>query len=92
LHQKLEDSFYKHLHEHESSIKMLLYKSNKKYQQVRMNMVSISQMLHDARSMWQGQHAELNLMSKNCLSKEWARQHNAVQQQLDKSSAMEDQL
>ncbi len=31
-------------------------------------------------------------MSKNCLSKERACQRNAVQQQLDKSSAMEDQL
>jgi hypothetical protein len=31
-------------------------------------------------------------MSKNCLSKEQARQRNAVQQQLDKSSSMEDQL
>ncbi len=57
-----------------------------------MNMVSISQKLHDECSMWQGQLAELNLMSKNCLSKERVHRCNAVQQQLDKSSAMEDQL
>jgi hypothetical protein len=73
-------------------MKNLVDKSNKMYQQVQTNMVSISQKLHDEHSMWQGRLAELNSMSKNCFSNEWACQRNAVQQQLNKSSAMDDQL
>jgi hypothetical protein len=50
LRQKLEDSLNKHQREHESSMKILVDNSNKKYQQVQMNMVSISQKLHDEPS------------------------------------------
>jgi hypothetical protein len=43
----------KHEHEHESAMKILVDKSNKKYQQVLMNMIMISQKLYDKCSMWQ---------------------------------------
>jgi hypothetical protein len=39
LDQKLEDSLNKHQREHESSMKILVDKHNKMYQQVQMNMV-----------------------------------------------------
>ncbi len=82
----------KHEHKQEAATKLLVNRSNKKHHQLQMNMISISQKLHDEHSKWQQCLVDLDSTSKSRLSNECVHQHNAVQQQLDKSSAMEDQL
>ncbi len=92
LHQKIQDSLDKHQREHESEMKILADKSDKEYHQLQMNMILLSQKLCNERSIWQQHLADLDSTSKSRLSNERLRRRNAVQQQLDKSSAMEDQL
>ena len=48
--------------------------------------------LKEQRSSWQKRLSEIDLSSKNKLSKERARRRDAVQQQLDRTSAIESQL
>ncbi len=57
-----------------------------------MNMILLSQKLRNERSIWQQRLADLDSTSMSRLSNERSRRRNAMQQQLDKSSAMEDQL
>jgi len=92
LEQQLKDTLNKHEQEHEAATKLLVDRSNKKHHQLQMNMISISQKLWDEHSKWQQCLADLDSTSKSQLSNKCACRRNAVQQQLDKSSAMEDQL
>jgi hypothetical protein len=55
-------------------------------------MIAISQKLKDKQSIWKKRLAKMDLTFKNWLSKEWTRQCQAAQQQLNKPSAMEDEL
>jgi predicted transcriptional regulator len=55
-------------------------------------MIAVSTKLKDQHIIWQKQLSELGLCSKNQLSKERERRRCSIQQQLDKSSAVEDQF
>ncbi len=78
--------------EQESSIKQLRFKSNKKYEKARNDVVTLSSKLKDQRITWQKRLNDLDCSSKNLVSKEWTRRCNTVQQQLNKTVAVESRL
>jgi len=94
LRQNLEDKLdkHKHTHEQDSAMSLMLSKSNKKFDQLRCKMLTISNKLKDQRVIWQKRLLELDISSKNQLSKERERRRCSIQQQLDKSSSTENQL
>ena len=71
---------------------LMLSKSNKKFDQLSCKMRTISNKLKDQRVIWQKHLSELDISSKNQLSKECERRRCSIQQQLDKSSSTENQL
>ena len=92
LQQNLEDKLDKQNREQDASMRIMLAKSNKKFDKLRSEMCTISNKLKDQRVTWQKCLSELDISLKNMLSKERERRHSAIQQQLDKSSSTEDQL
>jgi hypothetical protein len=85
LRRKCGDTIDKLHREQEASIKLSTAKSNKKYQDVRIKMSDISTKLKDQRMIWQ-------TSLKKQISNERERRRCSIQQQLDKSSAVEDQF
>ena len=71
---------------------LMLSKSNKKFDQLRCKMLTVSNKLKDQRVIWQKRLSELEISSKNQLSKEREHRHCSIQQQLDKSSSTQNQL
>jgi hypothetical protein len=92
LRQRLGNTIHKHHREQESTMNLLMAKSNKKYEDVQLKMIAVSTKLKDQCIIWQKQLSELDLSSKNQLSKELKRRCCSIQQQLEKSSAVEDQF
>jgi len=92
LQKKLCDTIDKLHREQDASMKVSTVKSNKKYEQVRSKMIAVSTKLKDQRIAWQKRLSELDASSKNQISTERERRRCSIQQQLDKSSAVEDQL
>jgi hypothetical protein len=78
--------------EQEASIKLLTAKSNKKYQDVRIKMIAVSTKLKDQQIIWQKRLSDVDASSKKQISNERERRRCSIQQQLDKSSAVEDQF
>jgi len=92
LRKKLGDTIDKLNREQEASMKILTAKSNKRYEQVRIKMIAVSTKLKDQHIIWQKRLSELDVSSKNQISNERERRRCALQQQLDKSLAVEDQF
>jgi hypothetical protein len=92
LRQNLEEKLEKQNREQDASMKISKVKSDKKYEQVRSKMIAVSTKLKDQRIVWQKRLSELDVSSKNRISTERERRRCSIQQQLDKSSAVEDQL
>ncbi len=90
--QKLGDKLNKVDEEQDALIKQIQTKSDKKFERLRCDMLPISTKIKDQRVIWQNCLVDLDSSSKNQLSKEQERRRNTVQHQLDKSSAVEDQL
>jgi hypothetical protein len=88
----LENTINKHHCEQESTMNLLMAKSNKKYEDVQLKMIAVSTKLKDQCIIWQKQLSELDLSSKNQLSKEREHRRCSIQQQLEKSFAVEDQF
>ena len=78
--------------EQEASIKLWMAKSNKKYQDVIIKMIAVSTKLKDQRMIWQKRHSDVDASSKKRRRNERERRRCSIQQQLDKSSAVEDQF
>jgi NhaP-type Na+/H+ and K+/H+ antiporter len=78
--------------EQEASMKLSTEKSNKKYDQVKLKMITISTKLKDQRIVWQKRLSELDASSKKRISTEREHRRCSIQHQLDKSSAVEDQF
>jgi hypothetical protein len=91
LQQRLGNTINKHRHEQESTIHLLMAKSNKKYENIWLKMIAVSTKLKDQPIIWQKQLSELDLSSKNQLSKEHERRRCYIQQQHE-SSAVKDQF
>ena len=70
LQQNLEDKLDKHTREQDTSMSLMLSKSNKKFVKLRCKMLTISNKLKDQRVIWQKCLSELDISSKNQLSKE----------------------
>jgi hypothetical protein len=70
LWQRLGNTIHKHRREQESTIHLLMAKPNKKYEDIQLKIIAISTKLKDQRIIWQKQLSELDLSSKNQLSKE----------------------
>ena len=92
LRQRMENTINKHHCEQESTIHLLMAKSNKKYEDIQLKMIVVSTKLKDQCNIWQKWLSELDLSSKNQLSKERERRCCSIQQQLNKSSTVEDQF
>ena len=92
LRQNLEDKFNKHNREQDAAMSLMLSKSDKKFTKLRSEILTISNKLKDQRVIWQKRLSELDISSKNQLSKERERRRCSIQQQLDKSSSTENQL
>ena len=92
LRRKMVDTIDKLNREQEASMKILTAKSNKRYEQVRIKMIAVSTKLKDQHIIWQKRLSELDVSSKNRISNERERRRCALQQQLDKSLAVEDQF
>jgi hypothetical protein len=92
LRQNLEEKLEKQNREQDASMKISKVKSDKKYEQVRSKMIAVSTKLKDQRIVWQKRLSELDVSSKNRISTECEHRRCSIQQQLDKSSAVEDQL
>jgi len=73
-------------------VKILTAKSNKRYEHDIIKLNAVSTNLKDQRIIWQNRLSELDVSSKNWISKERERQRCSVQQQLDKTLAVEDQF
>jgi len=82
----------KHTREQHTSMSLMLSKSNKKFDQLRCKMLTISNKLKDQHVIWQKHLSELDIFSKNQLSKEPERRRCSIQQQLDKSPSTKNQL
>jgi hypothetical protein len=82
--------------EQEASIKLLTAnltaKSNKKYQDVFIKMIAISTKLKDQRMIWQKRFSDVDASSKKQRRNERERRRCSIKQQLDKSSAVDDQF
>jgi hypothetical protein len=85
-------SIEKHQQEKASLVKEVQSKSNVKYHKVREHVAMVSKKLKEQHLIWQTRLRDMDSSSKNQLSKERARRRNMVQQQLDRSSAVEGQL
>jgi len=70
LRQNLEDKLDKHTREQDTSMSLMLTKSNKEFDQLRCKMLTISNKLKDQCVIWQKHLSELDISSKNQLSKE----------------------
>ena len=92
LREKLVTTINKLNREQESSINQLRFKSNKKYEKARNDVMTLSSKLKDQCITWQKRLNDLDCSSKNLVSKERVRRRNTVQQQLDKTAAVESQL
>jgi hypothetical protein len=92
LRRKFGDTINKLHREQEASIKLSKAKSNKKYQDVRIKMIAVSTKLKDQRIIWQKHLSDVDASSKKRISNERERRRCSIQQQLDKSSAVEDQF
>jgi hypothetical protein len=92
LRGKLATSIDKLNQEQESSLKLLRFKSNKKYEKARNDVITLLSKLKDQRITWQEKLSDIDGSSKNLVSKERARRCNTVQQQLHKTAAVESQL
>jgi hypothetical protein len=92
LWQKLVTTIKKVNREHESSINLFKLKSDKKYDKARSDVVTISTKLKEQHFIWHTRLCDIDSSSKSLVSKERARRRHAVQQQLDRTSAMESQL
>jgi len=92
LRQNLEDKLDKHTCEQDTLMSLMLSKSNKKFDQLRCKMLTISNKLKDQCVIWQKHLSELDISSMNQLSKEREHRHCSIQQQLDKSFSTENQL
>ena len=92
LRRKSVDTIDKLHREQEASMKLSAEKSNKKYDQVKLKMITISTKLKDQRTVWQKRLSELDASSKKRISTERERRRCSIQHQLDKSSAVEDQF
>jgi hypothetical protein len=92
LWQKLVTTIKKVNQEHESSINLFRLKSDKKYDKVRSDDVTIFTKLKEQRFIWHTRLCDIDSSSKSLISKERARRRYALQQQLDRTSAMESQL
>ena len=66
--------------------------SNELYRQVREDIEMLSKKLKEQHVIWQRRLSENDLSTKDRLSKERTRRRNIVQQQIDRSSAVEGQL
>jgi FtsZ-binding cell division protein ZapB len=81
------------LHQEQGSlVNEVQSKFNMKLHKAREKVTMEAMKLKEQRSSWQKRLSEIDLSSKNKLSKERARRRDAVQQQLDRTSAMESQL
>jgi hypothetical protein len=89
---KSDKKYDKARSEHESSINLFRLKSDKKYDKARSDVVTISTKLKEQRFIWYTRLCDIDSSSKSLVSKERARRRYAVQQQLDRTSAMESQL
>ncbi len=78
--------------EQESSINQLRFKSSTKDEKTRNDVMTLSSKLKDQHITWQKRLNDLDCSSKNLVSKERVRRRNTVQQQLDKTAAVESQL
>jgi hypothetical protein len=85
-------SIEKHQQEKASLVKEVQSKSDVKYHKVREHVAMVSKKLKEQHLIWQTRLCDIDSSSKNQLSKEQARRCNMVQQQLDRSSAVEGQL
>ena len=92
LRQNLENKLDKHTREQDTSMSLMLSKSNKKFDKLRCKMLTISNKLKDQRVIWQKHLSELDISSKNQFCIERERRRCSIQQQLDKSSSTENQL
>ena len=92
LRQHLEETLDKHNREQDAAMSLMLSKSDKKFTKLRSEMLTISNKLKDQRVIWQKRLSELDISSKNQLSKERERRRCSIQQQLDKSSSTQNQL
>jgi hypothetical protein len=70
LQRKFGDTIDKLHCEQEASIKLSTAKSNKKYQDVRIKMISVSTKLKDQRMIWQKHLFDLDASSKKRISSE----------------------
>jgi hypothetical protein len=73
-------------------INLFRLKSDKKYDKVRSDVVTISTKLKEQRFIWHTRLCDIDSSSKSLVSKEQSHRRYAVQQQLDRTSAMESQL
>ncbi len=73
-------------------MKVVQSKSNKKYEKVRQDVEAVSHKLKEQCVAWQKRLSDMDSLSKNLLSKEQVHRCNIVQQQLDRTSAVEGQL
>ena len=85
LRRKSVDTIDKLHCEQEASMKLSAEKSNKKYDQVKLKMITISTKLKDQRIVWQKRLSELDASSKKRISTERERRRCSIQHQLDKS-------
>ncbi len=92
LQWKLVTSIDKLNQEQESSLKLLRFKSIKKYEKARNDVITLLSKLKNQRITWQKKLSNIDGSSKNLVSKEQARRRNTVQQQLNKTAAVESQL
>ncbi len=92
LKQKLTTMIDKLHRDQESSMKVVQSKSNKKYEKVRQDVEEVSHKLKEQCVAWQKRLSDMDSSSKILLSKKQARRRNIVQQQLDRTSAVEGQL
>ena len=76
----------------EASIKLLTANSNKKYQDVFIKMIAVSTKLKDQQKIWQKRFSDIDASSKKRRRNERERRRCSIQQQLDKSSAVDDQF
>ena len=92
MRRKFGDTTDKLHREQETSIKLSMAKSNKKYQDVRIKMIVVSTKLKDQRMIWRKHLSDFDASSKKRISNERERRRCSIQQQLDKSSDVEDQF
>ncbi len=80
LRRKMVDTIDKLNREQEASVKKLTAKSNKRYEHVIIEMNAVTTKLMDERIIWQKHLSELDVSSKNRISKEREHRRCSVQQ------------